>query len=872
MDRRPVDIIVPIYNAYEDLKKCVSSLKKYTDLSFDRVILINDCSTDERMRPYLISLQEDNVLFIDNDENAGFSNNVNKGMNCSEDRDVILLNSDTIVTKNWVNKIYKCAYSKEEIGTVTPLSNSATLCSYPVMCQDNDIPENLTLDQLAEIVERCSMQKYPRITVAVGFCMFIKRRVINEVGLFDASTFERGYGEENDFCNRAEQLGYIHVMCDDTLIYHRGTVSFVSEEKQKLIDSHDKILVERYPEQMRKNHLYCVTNPDKYIRDNIDIYAKVDPDRKNIMYVIHSDFREDASDNMGGTQFHVRDLVKTLKYDYNVYVAARDGDYLRVTLYRDEEKVSLKYYIGPKDLFPRIKDSDLFTLFENLLKAFKINMLHVHHTYGLSFDMVFAAEMLGIPVVLTMHDYYYVCPNVKLFDCQKQYCGGNIDNGHCDECINKCVGVYVGRDFMVKWRNACENLLGKCADIVVPSEAAKKVVINVYPGIEKNIHVIEHGTELLSEIIEINDEIIEVSDKVKVVVDNAFDDSNDLYKVSGWGYIENINANDIYPYVQVDVNGKSAFFACPKILRPDVSDYLCDEKYMNCGFSVSAYDESMEKQQLKIRVLLKYDDRFYTNDNWIERRIKSGTEDKRFNVAFIGGMVEEKGSVLAKQMIAAGKKGIRWHIFGTIGDGELIDFNQENLVKHGTYRQCDLPKLFKQYDIDAVCILSVWPETFCYTLSEAIICNTPVFVTDMGAVGERVKRNDYGWVVPNGTNAKEMVEVLYSCLKNKDEYMEKKKAAIMHQEKSLYDMSREYVSLYQNIINESKEYNDYDRELIFKGLYNDTATTQIIYNEVNSERISQLENELNTTKAQLECIRSKFLFRLYRKVKSFIKR
>ena len=66
--------------------------------------------------------------------------------------------------------------------------------------------------------------------------MFIKRAVLDEVGLFDAKTFGRGYGEENDFCNRAEQLGYIHVMCDDTFVYHKGTGSFQSKERQQLID------------------------------------------------------------------------------------------------------------------------------------------------------------------------------------------------------------------------------------------------------------------------------------------------------------------------------------------------------------------------------------------------------------------------------------------------------------------------------------------------------------------------------------------------------------------------------------------------------------------------------------------------------------
>ena len=227
-----VDIIIPVYNGYEDLQLCIPSVKKYTDLTKHRVILINDCSPDERIAPYLDSLAQENIVVLHNEKNLGFSANINKGMAQSSNRDVLLLNSDTIVTEGWLDKIRACAYRDPAIGTVTPLSNSATLCSVPVMCQDNPLPEGFTVDEYAALIERCSLKRYPRITVAVGFCMFIKRCVIDDIGNFDAETFGRGYGEENDFCNRAEQAGYHHVMCDDTFVYHKGTASFDTEEKR----------------------------------------------------------------------------------------------------------------------------------------------------------------------------------------------------------------------------------------------------------------------------------------------------------------------------------------------------------------------------------------------------------------------------------------------------------------------------------------------------------------------------------------------------------------------------------------------------------------------------------------------------------------
>lgn len=148
-----VDIIIPIYNAYDELIICINSVYKYTNLRENRLVLINDNSPDERIKLYLDNLQKENVIIIHNVENRGFANNINIGMAQSENRDVILLNSDTVVTKNWVEKIVTCAYSDRSIGTVTPLSNNATLCSVPSFCKENTLPEGMTIDQAAVIMK-----------------------------------------------------------------------------------------------------------------------------------------------------------------------------------------------------------------------------------------------------------------------------------------------------------------------------------------------------------------------------------------------------------------------------------------------------------------------------------------------------------------------------------------------------------------------------------------------------------------------------------------------------------------------------------------------------------------------------------------------
>ena len=118
-----IDIIVPVYNAYTYTEECIKSILKNTDLEKNTLVLINDKSPDEKILPMLQKYKEENadkqIVVLDNEENMGFVKTVNKGMQYSEN-DVILLNSDTEVTKNWIEKIQTCAYSNPYIATVTP--------------------------------------------------------------------------------------------------------------------------------------------------------------------------------------------------------------------------------------------------------------------------------------------------------------------------------------------------------------------------------------------------------------------------------------------------------------------------------------------------------------------------------------------------------------------------------------------------------------------------------------------------------------------------------------------------------------------------------------------------------------------------------
>ena len=244
-----IDIIIPIYNAFEDVARCIDSVRRHSPTDC-RIVLIDDCSPDERIATLFAALEDEadtRIVLLKNTSNMGFVGTVNRGMSLAQ-HDVVLLNSDTIVTAHWLEKLQRCANSDRLIGTITPFSNNAEICSFPLFCQNNSL-DGMDIEAVNRAIEEAATPAYPDIPTAVGFCMYIRRQLLDTIGLFDAETFGLGYGEENDFCMRAIKAGYRNVLCDDTFVAHVGSRSFDARTEalkarnmQRLLDKHPEYL------------------------------------------------------------------------------------------------------------------------------------------------------------------------------------------------------------------------------------------------------------------------------------------------------------------------------------------------------------------------------------------------------------------------------------------------------------------------------------------------------------------------------------------------------------------------------------------------------------------------------------------------------
>jgi len=807
---KSVDIIIPIYNAYDELLICLESIYRNTNLEKNRLILINDNSPDERIAPYLEKQKQKNVIVFHNESNRGFSNNINIGMQQSSVNDVILLNSDTIVTKRWVEKILECAYSAGAIGTVTPLSNNATLCSVPKFCEENLLPEGISVEQAGEIVERCSMKKYPRITTAHGFCMFVKREVIDTIGYFDAETFGRGYGEENDFCNRAEQAGFHHVMCDNTYIYHSGTKSFVSREKEKYIMLHDKILRERYPEQMYNNDVHVRDNPNGFVGENIGIYFDLENGRKNILYVVQSDFRKGATDNLGGTQLHVRDMMSGLREEYNVFVAARNGEYLNLTAYYGKEEKEFRFYIGKRNSLYEFKNKMMDKLWRNILSAFRIDLVHVHHVINTSFDIFYIAEEYNIPIIFTAHDFYFICPTVKMLNADSEVCIGKDSDLTCRECLNTQLGITDKIDYIRIWREKCAEVLNICKMVIVPDESAIDILLLYYPFVKEKLKVIEHGYDPVKELerkTECSNEVINMYEKVER--------EGCTYKITGWAYLKEKQGNTGEKiYLQIwNESGMEGLIPAAREKRPDV---IGEREKFKVGYSCVIPQNLIDGGSLKVRVALEDAGKLIYAIEIFETP-KLPTAKRKLNIAFIGGLNKAKGGVVISTIVDALKEEVNWYIFGAVGVKKLAFQKQDNLVKTGEYMPEDLPLLLKAHEIDIVGILSIWPETYSYTLTEAVLNGIPVIVTDIGALGRRVNAMKCGWTISIDHSKEDFLKIIKSVIKDRTQLEQYTKEALQKQFPDVDQMVCKYHLIYEKLWNKNCIYSIPDYELIYSG-------------------------------------------------------
>ncbi len=246
-----VTIVVPVYNAPTAVARCLASVLAHTT-GAARLVVIDDASPDAAIAPLLASFEGgDGIDILRNERNLGFTATVNRGIALAGRDDVVLLNADTEVAANWLTGLRRAAWRAPDIATATAVSDNAGAFSVPELEQACDAPAHWTFDDTARALWQQAGYVQPELPTGNGFCLYIRRDVIDAIGVLDEEAFPQGYGEENDFCQRASARGWRHVVVGDVYVHHERSQSFGIERREALGRLGMAVLRERWPHYER---------------------------------------------------------------------------------------------------------------------------------------------------------------------------------------------------------------------------------------------------------------------------------------------------------------------------------------------------------------------------------------------------------------------------------------------------------------------------------------------------------------------------------------------------------------------------------------------------------------------------------------------
>jgi glycosyltransferase involved in cell wall biosynthesis len=543
------------------------------------------------------------------------------------DRDVVLLNSDALVFDGWLDRLAAAAGSAPDIGTVTPFSNNATICSYPAFPTDNPLPGDIAPAALDRLFARVNAGRTVDIPTAVGFCMYIRRDCLDDVGYFDADAFGRGYGEENDFCCRAAHRGWRHVLGADVFVVHAGGVSF-GASKESALAGNLAILAKRHPGYLPLVQAFFRHDPALPLRRAVDMARLARHGRPPLLLRL-------CHGKDGGTARRLADEAAELAaagYAAALLapaapataagpdVAASPDTRVRLTLDGAPGAPNLVYDL-PAELPDLAAD----------LRALGTAGVIIHHFLDLPEAVLLLPTALGVPYEVRVHDYAWFCPRVTLLDDTGLTCR-EPDPAACQRCLDVGEPLETAVPPVRELLARSTRLLGAAGRVIAPSQDAARRLARHFPNAP--VEVVPHPE--------------------------------------------------------------------PAFAPPPVPSWL----------------------------------------PWDNR--------SPLRLAVIGAIGRHKGyDVLLSMARDAARRELplSFAVAGFTQDDYPL-FATGRVFVSGRYEEGEAAGVVRELGCQAALCLSLWPETWCYTLTEAWRAGLWVVGFDLGAVGERIAGTGFGWRLP----------------------------------------------------------------------------------------------------------------------------
>ncbi len=448
---RAVDVVMPVFGAAVETMAGLRAV--LASIPANSVVhVVDDASPDAGLRAALDKLAGEGRIRLHRlPARVGFPGAANTGLRAAAGRDVVLLNSDTVVPSGWLERLRAAAYSGEAVGTATPLSGDGTIVSY------GDGASGL------DAVAAANAGTVAPVPVGVGFCLFIRRDCLDQVGLLREDLFAQGYGEESDFCLRARACGWQHVAALDLFVEHLGGRSF-GAGRSDLRRRNQAILERLHPGYAALVAAHLAADPLFPARRRMDV-ARWAAGRRVEATVL-------VSHGAGGG---VDELVAMRA------TALRAAGSRPVVLVPAPGGCTVE---GFEDL--RFAVPDEMPALAALLREDRVKHVEVHHLLGHDHRLLGLAGLLGVPIETWLHDAASFCPRIALIGPTRRYCGEPTVAG-CVACVAAAgsnLQEAIGVEALVA-RSAAD--LAASRRVVAPSVDMARRIRRHFPAVQAEV-------------------------------------------------------------------------------------------------------------------------------------------------------------------------------------------------------------------------------------------------------------------------------------------------------------------------------------------------------------------------------------------------
>ena len=474
------EVLLPVFNGYQYLTRLLPGL--IDDSAVRRLVIIDDASTDQRVGDLLKEVdRESKVTLFRNEKNLGFLASANRGFSLMRE-DFVLLNTDVELPRQWIERLLEPIRRDPSIASTTPFSNAATLMSFPVSGENNSCFEGLDVDSIDRQFQKLRSLWPPiQLPTGVGFCMGISKRALDQIGYFDA-VFGRGYGEENDWCQRAKQVGFRNVAVTNLYVHHVHGGSFEAEEKSSLLRGNLRIVAKKHPGYHSEVQDFYQEDPLAPYRELAALDVLSHCCRASEVAVIFD------HDHGGGAAVFRHQRVEAISESGGVAIVIMPAN--------DERGLKLKATHSLTSLeFKTSSLSEMRGLLNALpVTSIEINSLMFFADPFLMIDQILAWKaMLSIDdLTLYLHDFHSLCPSHNLIDHKGRFCDLP-DFRHCLSCLQTnpfaSNGHLGDREVWVaKWH----DLIEEASEVRAFSDSSRELFCRVFPALETKVRVQPH--------------------------------------------------------------------------------------------------------------------------------------------------------------------------------------------------------------------------------------------------------------------------------------------------------------------------------------------------------------------------------------------